>query len=221
MERFRFLQIVSDAVDNKTPWTSNHSRRVERFSSMIGRFMGLRDEEVRSLELSARLHDIGKIGVNDTYLECTSHLTETEFDNIKLHPVIGCDLFNAYFLDMLDFGADLEDSHTFIKDVLSVIRHHHEHVDGKGYPDGIKRREISLFAKIVHVADAMDAMIVDRPYRNALGIEYALSEIRRCSGTQFDPEVADVFIKHFEPGMIDTLNYMLNDAYPARVRERR
>jgi len=217
MERFRFLGIISDAVDSKTPWTANHSRRVEWLASTIGVFIDLSETERRRLSIAARVHDIGKVGINDNLLEMRMGITTEELERIKLHPVIGSDIINAFILDFLDSGLDIEDFHDDLREVLSVVRHHHERMDGKGYPDGLKGSSIPLFAKIVHVADAVDSMLVDRPYRRAPGIEHAVEELKKNRGTQFDTDIVDAFVKHFDFSLLLTLNDVLSQAYPDAI----
>jgi len=213
--RFKFLDIAIDAFESKTRWSANHSRRVEWIATAIGSFMGLDDETRHRLSIASHLHDIGKIGVSDLLLDKPAGLTPAEFAKIKKHPVIGSNMFNAYFLDLLDFGFDVQDSSLPINDILTVIRHHHERFDGRGYPDGLAGHETSRFARIVQVADAVDSMISDRPYRHARGIDYALSELINHKGAQFDPDIVDSFVNNFDPGLLLTLNDVLNNAYPA------
>lgn len=215
MHRFRFLEIIIDTFESKSHWTANHSRRVEWISTSIGAFLGLDEAQLRSLTLASHLHDIGKIGISDTLLDKTDGLTPREFAEIKRHPIIGSNLFNSFFLDLLDLGFDIQGNDMPINDILTVIRHHHERMDGKGYPDGLKGGDISLFAKIVSVADAVDSMISDRPYRRAMPIDFAMSELDINSGTQFDPEIVKAFIENFEPGLLMTLNDVLKNAYPS------
>jgi len=212
---FRFLETVIDTCESKTLWTANHSKRVERFAVMIGSFMGLDQETRKTLALAARFHDIGKIGVNDYLLEKQERLTNEEFTEIKKHTSLGADLFNAYLLDLLDLGTDLQGSSQKIGEILSVIRHHHERIDGKGYPDGLRGSEISFLARIVYVADGLDSMLANRPYRPAPGLNFALTELRLHRGTQFDPDVVDAFIAHFDQDMLMTLNDLLLDHFPS------
>jgi len=215
LTRFNFLDIAIDALESKTRWSANHSKRVEWIATSIGTFMGMDEEARHRLALASHLHDIGKIGISDLLLDKPALLTPAEFADIKKHPIIGANLFNAYFLDLLDFGVDVQDSGVSINDILTVIRHHHERFDGRGYPDGLSGRETSLFSRIVQLADAVDSMISDRPYREARGVDYAFAELVNNRGTQFDPEIVDAFVSNFDPGLLLTLNDVLNNAYPS------
>jgi HD-GYP domain-containing protein (c-di-GMP phosphodiesterase class II) len=212
---FRFLETVIDTFESKSSWTGNHSRRVEWLSTTIGAFLGLDAKTNSHLALSAHLHDIGKIGISDILLDKPTEITPAELAEIRKHPEIGSDIFNSFFLDLLDIGFDVEGSNVPIKDILMVIRHHHERFDGKGYPDGLAGRETSLPARIVQVADAVDAIISDRPYRKAFGIDYAITELVNNRGGQFDPEIVDAFVDNFESGLLLTLDNVLKDAYPS------
>ena len=215
MISFRFLETVIDAFEGKSRWTGNHSKRVEWLSTTIGAFLGLNAETNSRLALSAHLHDIGEIGISDILLDKPTEITPAELAEIRRHPVIGSDMFNSFFLDMLDLGVDVDGIKMPMNDVLTVIRHHHERFDGMGYPDGLSGRETSLFARIVQVADAVDAIISDRPYRKAYGIDYAITELVNNRGEQFDPEIVDAFVENFESGLLLTLNDVLKDAFPS------
>jgi len=173
----------SSAIDAKSPWTKGHSERVTNYAVEIAEMMGLSNDDIETLRLGGLLHDIGKIGTYDVILDKPGKLTEEEFALIKLHPDRGCEI--------------LEPIKQF-KDILPIVRHHHERMDGKGYPSGLKGEEIPLLARIVCVADSFDSMTADRPYRPSPGIEFAIGEFRRCYGTQFDPNVLDIFLDILE-----------------------
>lgn len=130
------------------------------------------------------LHDIGKIGISDTVLNKAGRLTDEEFKLVQTHAIIGEDVVRPI---------------GFLRDVSQVIRHHHERYDGRGYPDGLKGEEIPLAARILAVADAFDAMIHDRVYRAAMSVDEAVAELVKGKGTQFDPQVVDVFIEEVLP----------------------
>ena len=215
MISFRFFETVIDIFESKSQWTGNHSRRVEWLSTTIGVFLGLDAETNRRLSISAHLHDIGKIGVSDILLDKPTEITPAEMAEIRKHPVIGSHIFNSFFLDLLDTGFDVTGSDIPINDILTVIRHHHERFDGRGYPDGLRGSETSLLARVVQVADAVDAIISDRPYRKAYGIDYAITELVNNRGQQFDPEIVDAFVDNFESGLLDTLDDVLKDAFPS------
>jgi PAS domain S-box-containing protein/putative nucleotidyltransferase with HDIG domain len=171
---------LASAIDAKSPWTNGHSERVTQYALAIGKEMGLKAGELERLRLAGLLHDIGKIGTYDVLLDKPGKLTDEEFDLVKRHPKKGAEILSPI---------------KQLKDVLPGIRHHHEKYDGKGYPDGLKGEEIPLHARILCVADSFDSMTADRPYRPSPGREYAISEFRRCLGTQFDPAVVEAFLR--------------------------
>jgi PAS domain S-box-containing protein len=169
----------SNAIDAKSPWTKGHSERVMQYSVKIAGEMKLGEKEIEILKIACLLHDIGKIGIYDGILNKAGKLTNEEFALVKAHPLKGVEILKPVsHLDM----------------ILPLVRYHHERLDGLGYPDGLREKDIPLLARIIHVADSYDSMTADRPYRASPGMEYAVSELRRCSGSQFDPEVVDAFI---------------------------
>jgi putative nucleotidyltransferase with HDIG domain/PAS domain S-box-containing protein len=177
------VRSLSDAIDAKSPWTHGHSERVTKYALDIGRHMGYDDERLKTLELAGLLHDIGKLGTYEHILDKPGALTEEEMKIMMEHPVKG-ELILAHIKQL--------------KHILSTIRHHHEFYDGAGYPDGIKGEEIPLMARILTVADTADAMGADRPYRKGKPMGAIIAELKRCSGTQFDPEVVNAFIASLE-----------------------
>lgn len=172
-----------NAIDAKSPWTKGHSERVTHYSVTIAKRMGIKDKDIEELRIAALLHDIGKIGTYDTILDKPDRLTDEEFALVKMHPAKGADILKPV---------------KQLSHLVPVIRHHHERIDGRGYPHGLKGDEIPLGSRIVHIADSFDSMTADRPYRPAPGMEYAISELRRCAGTQFDAEIAGLFAKILE-----------------------
>lgn len=174
---------LASAIDAKSPWTKGHSERVTRYAVEAGREIGLPEKELERLRLAGLLHDVGKIGTFDVLLDKPGRLTAEEFELVKQHPRKGAEILAPI---------------TQLSDLIPVILHHHERYDGNGYPDSLRGEEIPLQARILCVADSLDSMTADRPYRPAPGIAYAVSEFRRCSGTQFDPKVVDVFLKILE-----------------------
>ena len=174
------LDSMAKILDARDPHTSRHSTRVTELSMRIGKALGLSDEDLDVLKVSASLHDIGKVGVPDKILLKKGKLTVEEMDIIKRHPDIGFDILSS----IIPMKKDAE-----------IIRHHHERYDGKGYPMGLKGEDIPFLSRIITLADAFDAMTSDRPYRKALPYSVALQEIKRCRGTQFDPGIVDVFIR--------------------------
>lgn len=171
------------AIEAKSHWTKGHSERVTNYALAIAREAGLKEKELEILNTAALLHDIGKIGTYDIILDKPGKLTAEEFALVKMHPVKGEEILKPI---------------SQLKKILPIIRHHHERVDGKGYPDGIKGEEIPFSARILHVADSFDAMTADRPYRPAPGVEYAVSELKKYSGTQFDSRAVEAFLKVLE-----------------------
>jgi HD-GYP domain-containing protein (c-di-GMP phosphodiesterase class II) len=171
---------LAEAVDKRDPYTSKHSQRVRSISVDIGRQMHVSAGELEALEWGGLLHDVGKIGVADSVLLKQGKLTREERIQMNAHPVLG-----AQIIGPVDRLAP----------ELPVIRHHHEWYNGSGYPDRLMGDEIPKLARILHVADAFEAMTADRPYRKALSNEQALGELRKFAGVQFDPEVVDAFVK--------------------------
>lgn len=174
------VEALTAAIEGKDPYTHGHSRRVTMFSLVIGKELGLDSDTIEDIRLSGLLHDIGKIVVPESILTKPGKLSEDEWYSMKQHPVKGVGM--------------LEHVKEFVR-LLPGIKHHHERYDGSGYPDGLKGENIPLIARIISLADAFDAMTSKRIYREALTETEALEEIKKCSGKQFDPEIAGVFIK--------------------------
>jgi putative nucleotidyltransferase with HDIG domain len=167
-----------NALDAKSPWTKGHSERVTSYAVAIAREMSLSWKDVETLRTAALLHDIGKIGTYEVILDKPESLSIEEIALVKMHPAKGEEILSPI---------------SQLKDILPIIRGHHEMIDGKGYPDGLKNNEIPLLSRIIAVADSFDSMVSERPYRQRVSIEDAFTELRRCSGTQFDPQVVDAF----------------------------
>lgn len=174
------LVALSTALDSRDTETVGHSQRVVSYVSAIAGQLGLIDDELPGLLNGALLHDVGKIGVPDAILRKQGPLTMDEWAIMRRHPEDG-------YRMLRHIG--------FLSNALPVVLHHHERYDGTGYPDGLTGEEIPLAARIFAVADAFDAMTSQRPYRRAHSVESARLELRRCSGTQFDPEVVDAFVR--------------------------
>jgi len=188
---YETIDTLRRAVDKKDPYTRGHSDRVGYISALIARELKLSEDEIERIRLGGSFHDIGKIGIKDSILTKPGKLTEEEYEEIKKHPVIGYEL--------------LEKNNIF-KDVLMAIRNHHERYDGKGYPDGLRGDEIPLIAKIVALADSFDAMMSKRSYREKLELEYTVNEIKKNKGIQFDPVVAEAFIRLIEDRYAEIIN---------------
>lgn len=173
------LRALVNAIDAKDRYTCGHSDRVAMFSRRIARQLGLPEQEAEQIFMTGLLHDIGKIGVPDSVLRKPGRLTEEEFAQIKLHPEIGYEILKG--LRPLQY-------------VLPGVLHHHEAVDGSGYPHGLKGDEIPLFARILAVADSYDAMTSDRPYRRGMPTEKAEAILREGSGRQWDVQAIAAFM---------------------------
>lgn len=174
------VKALAVAVDAKDPYTQGHSERVARYSSAIAKEMGLPKERIDEIEIAARLHDVGKIGVSEKILGKPAKLTNEEWEIIKEHPKTSVKILEPV---------------AFPSKIISYVLYHHERPDGKGYPNGISRDVIPLGASIIKVADAFDAMTSARPYRPALSSDQAIKELKKNAGTQFDPEIVSTFLK--------------------------
>jgi HD-GYP domain-containing protein (c-di-GMP phosphodiesterase class II) len=181
------VKALAAAIDGKDPYTRGHSERVARFSLAIGESLGLPDDEMEKLRISALLHDVGKIAIEDNILKKPAALTEEEFEIMKQHPQKG-------FKIMSQIPA--------MKDFLPGMYMHHEMMDGRGYPQGLKGDEIPMQARIVSVADTFDAMTTDRPYQKGMSLTDALERIKTFVGTRYDGRVVDALVEACESGQI-------------------
>ncbi len=173
------IEMLRYTVEAKDSYTRGHSDRVSAYSVLIGEELGLYDKDINVLKVGGLFHDIGKIGISDTILLKPAKLTDQEYDELKKHPSIGKQIISTS---------------TIFRDIIPIVYSHHERFDGKGYPAHLKGNEISFLARIVSVADAFDAMTSRRSYRDELDLDFVRNEIVKCSGTQFDPEVAKAFL---------------------------
>lgn len=182
-ERSRFdeqiMVALAAAAEGKDPTTSGHLQRLARYALLLGRALGLDEEQLRILRYGALLHDIGKLAVKEAILCKPGPLTDEEWEEVRQHPLIGERVCSCLWLSRL---------------VAPIIRHHHERWDGKGYVDGLAGTEIPLLARIVSVVDAFDAMSSDRPYRRALPQAEVLRRLSEGAGSQWDPEIVEGFI---------------------------
>lgn len=173
------IQALSKTIEAKDKYTCGHANRVKEYAVKLAKAMNLTSKQVENIETAALLHDIGKIGIDDNILKKEDKLTKEEYDSIKQHPVIG-----ANILQDVDF----------LKNIIDIVKYHHERYDSKGYPEGLSGDDIPIEAAILSLADAFDAMTSDRPYRQALSKEKAIDEIKSSQGRQFHPKLAQVFI---------------------------
>ncbi len=180
------IMVIANTIDAKDAYTSGHSHRVAKCSEAIARELGWCEEDIQNLHSIALLHDIGKIGVPDAILNKPSRLRDEEFEIIKRHPVIGNDI--------------LKDIH-IIKNVAEGALYHHERYDGKGYPFGISGEDIPFCARIIGIADAYDAMTSNRVYRRGMDMIRVIEEFKKGRGSQFDPELTDLFLGMLEDKM--------------------
>lgn len=184
---FSTLYAFVKAIEAKDPYTHQHSNRVTDIALIIAKEIGCTSEELEILNVAGRLHDIGKIGIRDSILLKPSNLTEEESEIIKTHPDIGADIVGQLGLWECE---------------QKIIRYHHERVDGKGFPQGLKKDEIPLLARILSIADAYDAMASDRSYRKKMNGNRILDIIKKESGMQFDPDIVKVFLHLCEQGKV-------------------
>jgi len=176
MELVEVLRILVDAKD---VYTRGHSDRVSYFASKIGEKLCLDDNDMETLRIGSLFHDIGKINTPDSILKKKEALNPEEFEEIKRHPIKGADMLSLV---------------SIFTEIIPLIKHHHERIDGRGYPDGLKADEIPFLAKIVSVADAFDAMMSDRTYRSRLSIDESIERLKAGMGTQFETSIVLTFV---------------------------
>lgn len=181
------IRMLAAAIDEKDPYTRGHSGRVAKYSTVIGEAIGWNAEDLDRLRISALLHDVGKIGVDDRVLKKPGKLTDEEFDLMKQHPSKGANIMRPV---------------AQLKDMLPGIELHHERMDGGGYPYGLAGDEIPMMARIIAVADTFDAITTNRPYQSAMDIDYAMERIRSLAVTKFDPQVVGALESSIHAGRI-------------------
>jgi putative nucleotidyltransferase with HDIG domain len=194
------LAALCQAVETKDPATRGHSERVSRGAVMIARQIGMRPERVEAIRYAGMLHDIGKIGVPTKILRKGGDLTDEEFAAVRLHPMRGLEIVR-------EIG--------FLDEALAGIMHHHEKVNGRGYPMGLVGDEIPEFARVIGVADAFDVMTSARPYKQPMPVGDAKRELRRCAGTQFDPVMVEAFLRALDAHGWESQRGRPADAPPA------
>jgi HD-GYP domain-containing protein (c-di-GMP phosphodiesterase class II) len=181
------IRMLAAAIDEKDPYTRGHSGRVAKYSMIVGQQLGLPADELDKIRISALLHDVGKIGVDDRVLKKPGKLTTEEFDLMKQHPLKGANIMRPV---------------AQLKEMLPGIELHHEHMDGRGYPHGLRGDGIPMMARIIAAVDTLDAMTTNRPYQSAMDLEFAMNKIRELAGTKFDPVVVDALDRSVRAGKI-------------------
>ncbi|MEO8381168.1 MAG: HD domain-containing phosphohydrolase [Acidobacteriota bacterium] len=179
------VRMLAAAIDAKDPYTRGHSERVARYSIGIGKILGLPEKEMRDLRISALLHDVGKIGIDDRILRKPGALSEDEFEVMKGHPVKGAAIMSGV---------------AQLIDIIPGMKYHHEKWSGGGYPDGLEGEQIPMQARIVAIADTFDAMTTNRPYQKAMELGYVVEKIKSFGGSRFDPRVVDAFVTAVKRG---------------------
>ncbi|MDX1388922.1 MAG: HD domain-containing protein, partial [Acidobacteriota bacterium] len=179
------IRALAQAIDAKDPYTRGHSVRVNRYSVLLARYMGLPAPEVRDIHVASLLHDVGKIGIDDAILRKPGTLTPEEFGAMKTHTTL---------------GASIMEPIRQMKKIIPGLRSHHERMNGSGYPDGLAGDEIPLMARIIAVADTFDAMTTHRPYQKAMTMEAALARINELKGVALDVKVVEAFNRAFHAG---------------------
>lgn len=182
-EYLNMIQALCELIELKNPYTRRHSQKVTKYAVEIAKEMRLSLEEIQQVHQSGLIHDIGKVGISDDILNKPGRLTDEEFAEIKKHPIMGIKVLKHLRL---------------LQPEMSIVVHHHERWDGNGYPNKLQGNKIPRASRILAVADSFDAMLSTRSYRNAQPIDYAISELHHCSGTQFDPEVVEAFLSVLE-----------------------
>ena len=187
MDTIEALRLVVDAKDI---YTRGHSDRVSYYAMKLGEYMELDKKTVETLRIGGLFHDVGKIGTSDDILSKTGKLTLSEYDLVKQHTIKGAHILSAL---------------SMFKEIVPIVKYHHEYLDGSGYPEGLKGDEITLETRIVSVVDAFDAMMSDRQYREKLGLDTARQQLLDNSGTQFDEKVVRHPVCLIDPIQIDPL----------------
>lgn len=186
-EYLKTLNTLSEILEIKDPYINQHSHRVTKYSTLIARKIGFSSEKIEILKAASLIHDIGKIGISDEILTKPGPPTLFERKIIELHPILGAEILKPFKL---------------FQSGVTLIRHHHERYDGTGYPDRLAGREIPLFARIIAISDAYDAMTSDRPYRKALTNVEVRNEFKNNRAKQFDPDLTDVFLQFQEKSLV-------------------
>ena len=173
------INFFEDQVDKKDHYTKCHCNRVSEYCVLIGKKLGLPQEDIDKLRIGGLFHDIGKIGIPDNILKKEAKLTNEEYDEIQTHTSLGVDILTR---------------NKVFKEIIPIVEYHHEKYDGNGYPFKLKGDEIPLAARITAVADTFDAMTSKRSYRDPIPLTDVVQEFKKCSGTQFDPNIVNTFL---------------------------
>ena len=181
------VRMLAAAIDAKDPYTRGHSERVGRYSMAIGKNLGLPEKDMRDLRVSALLHDVGKIGIDDRILRKPGALSDEEFEVMKQHPAKGAAIMSGV---------------AQLIDIIPGMKYHHEKWSGGGYPDNLQGDQIPMQARIVAIADTFDAMTTNRPYQKAMELSYVVEKVKSFAGTRFDPRVVDAFVQAVKRGDI-------------------
>jgi len=184
------LTVLANAIEVRDHYTRGHVERVTAYTLVLAKELGWKGKSLENLRFGAILHDIGKIHIRERILLKTGPLNDGEWVEMKKHPVVGAEMIRSI---------------PYLSPATPAVRHHHEYWDGSGYPDGLKGEEIPMGARIITVADALDAMTTTRPYRAARSLEEAYEEILRCSGTYYDPKVVEAFCRAWEAGEVQKI----------------
>ncbi len=184
---FETAESMADAIEKRDHYTGGHTQRVTRYSLAIARHLSLKPQDKKWLRIASILHDVGKIGIEDDILTKPERLSPEEYNRMKRHAMMGAEIIGHV---------------QRLRSIIPGVKYHHEQMDGRGYPDGLKGEDMPILAKIVAVADTYDAMTTDRPYRKAMSKESAIEELKRCSGTQFDQKIVKSFLRAYEKGEI-------------------
>ncbi len=196
------IMTIVNTIDAKDEYTKGHSQRVSEYAAALAEELGLEADEIEQIRYIGLLHDIGKIGVPDAILNKPGRLNTTEFSLMKLHTLVGGEILRDIdSMENVDIGA----------------KYHHERYDGKGYPEGLEGEEIPYVARIIGIADAYDAMTSHRVYRKRLSDEAVCEEIERCSGTQFDPKMAEAFLRLIKAGKVQEIGQDNFDAQDGKL----
>jgi len=181
----KLAEISVQLLEGRDYYTHGHSMRVANYSLVIADKLGLTELQKQKIRLAAILHDIGKLTFSDTLFKADRALTKLELKIIEMHPIIGANIISE-----------------INKSIATIIRSHHEHYDGSGYPDGLRGKDIPLLSMVIAITDAFDAMLTERPYQHATDIKTAIAEIKQKSGSQFDPEMVNVMMECYNSGKL-------------------